>query len=194
MVTMMSTGDEAPKGFEGYFTDKERDAKGALTIDCVALKQLSQGEIDEMDALRTRALDNYTATTGNELERISIHDELALAPEGSDPAEKLIFRAYKGGDLVAYAHVLCGWPRANEWTVEQLLLDPTYRLKGIGTKVIGAVESLARTAEARTTSILSLPSREGAQSFWNHLGYEDKTEELKDELSGSHLKIMRKVL
>lgn len=195
MVTMMPTGEEPPKGFEGYFNDKKaRAAQGDLTINCVTLSQMAPGEIAELDELRTRALDNYCATTGNEVRRIPIEEELELAPSGSTPSDKLIFRAYQKGTLVAYAHVLCGWPKHNEWTVEQLLLDPTYRLKGIGTKLISAIENLARTAEVRAASILSLPSRPGAQSFWCHLGYEDKTDELGGELSGSFLNIMRKVL
>ena len=195
MVTMMPTGEEPPKGFEGYFNDKKtRAAQGDLVINCVTVSQMAPAEIVELDELRTRALDNYCATTGNEVRRIPIIEELELAPKGSTPSDKLVFRAYQRGELVAYAHVLCGWPEANEWTVEQLLLDPTYRLKGIGTKVIGAIENLARTAEVRAASILSLPSRPGAQSFWEHLGYEDKTSELADELGDSFLNIMRKVL
>ena len=117
MVTMMPTGEEPPKGFEGYFNDKKaRAAQGDLTINCVTLSQMAPGEIAELDELRTRALDNYCATTGNEVRRIPIEEELELAPSGSTPSDKLIFRAYQKGTLVAYAHVLCGWPKHNEWS------------------------------------------------------------------------------
>lgn len=195
MVTMMPTGEEPPKGFEGYFDSKKvRAAQRDLYITCVTLAQLTPAEIAELDELRTRALDNYVATTGNEVCRTSIEEELALTPKGTASADKLVFRAYQKDVLVAYAHVLCGWPKPNEWTVEQLLLDPTHRLKGIGTKVITAIENLARTAEVRAASILSLPSRPGAQTFWSHLGYEDKTAELSSELDGFALTVMRKVL
>lgn len=195
MGTKMPTGQEPPKGFEGYFNDKQaNEDKGGIEINCVTLSQMASGEILELDELRQRALDNYTATTGQEVTRLPIQEELELAPAGSTPSDKLIFRAYVDGALVAYAHVLCGWPRPNEWTVEQLLLDPTHRLKGIGTKVIASIEALARTAEIRAASILSLPTRDGAESFWMHLGYEDKTAELASQLDGSFVNIMRKEL
>lgn len=194
-MSMMPTGEEPPKGFEGYFNEKQTQGERAgLEINCVTLSQIAPGEIAELDELRQRALDNYTATTGHEVTRLPIREELELAPQGSTPSDKLIFRAYESGVLVAYAHVLCGWPRANEWTVEQLLLDPTRRLKGIGSKLIDSVEQLARTAEVRATSILSLPTRDGSSSFWDHLGYVDRTSELAAELGGSVVTVMRKEL
>lgn len=195
MATKMPTGQEPPKGFEGYFNDKQsREDQGGLQINCVTLSQMAPSEVFELDELRQRALDNYTKSTGQQVKQLPIREELELAPAGSTPSDKLIFRAYDDGSLVAYAHVLCGWPRSNEWTVEQLLLDPTHRLKGIGSKLIDSIESLARTTEVRAASILSLPTRENAESFWEHLGYEDKTTELSHELSGTFVNIMRKEL
>ncbi len=192
---MVTTDEEAPKGFEGYFADKQDpENREGLVMNCVTLSQMASSEIAELDELRRRALDNYEATTGKEAMRLPINEELGLAPEGSTSSDKLIFRAYKDGSLVAYAHVLCGWPCANEWTVEQLLLDPTHRLQGIGSKLIDAIEQLARTAEVRATSILSLPTRDGAESFWRHLGYQDRTAELASQLGGSVVTVMRKEL
>lgn len=190
-------GDGAPKGFEGYFNDgRDRDRRSALRITCSTLSQLSDKEVAELDALRQRALDNYESASGDHVERRPIREELGCVPgvAGLAPSDKLVFRSYDGDELIAYADVACGWPRPIEWTVLQLLLDPAHRLKGVGSALIGSIERLARTAEVRATSILSLPTRDGATSFWEHLGYADKTSELADEVHGSVVTVMRKEL
>lgn len=186
-MVKLPTGDESPKGFEGYFADKRaRDEQGAVRLDCVSVSQLAGEEIAALDALRERALANFTKTTGHEVVHAPIMEELARVPEGKSLSDKLVFRAFHEGHLVAYVHVICGWPKNNEWTIEQLLLDPEHRLQGIGTKLIQDVESLAETAEVRATSILSIPSRPGSDSFWSTIGYEDKTQELGEQVSETY--------
>lgn len=194
MVSMSFEG-KSPRGFGGDLgADDTGRARDGLTITCVTLNQLSEKDVAQMDEARTRALDAFEKSNGVDLVRKPITEELNYLPEGMTPLDKLIVRAYEKDTLVAYAHVLSGWPRATEWTVEQLILDPQHRLQGIGTKVIQEIESLASSAEIRTTAILSVPTRPGAASFWNTLGYQDSAEELGPTLGQENLRVMRKGL
>jgi GNAT superfamily N-acetyltransferase len=174
MVTMSYDG-KSPSDFGNSFDKNAGSAHvGDLEIRCATLNQLSDTDIEQLDAVRTRALDSYERETGNVVERTPIREELQTLPSGLTTLDKLVLRAYYKDQLVAYAHVLCGWPHSTEWTIEQLILNPDFRLKGIGTKVVSAIEDLASHAEIRATAIISMPSRPGAESFWNHLGYESE--------------------
>lgn len=194
MVSMSFDG-RSPRGFRGDLgADENSRVRDGLTITCVTLDQLGEKDVEQLDAARTRALDAFEEANGIDLSRKPIKEELDHLPDGLTPLDKLILRAYEGDSLVAYAHVLCGWPLPTEWTVEQLILDPQHRLQGIGTKVIEEIESLASSAEIRTTSILSVPTRPGAASFWNALGYQDTSEDLAPSLGEGHVRVMRKGL
>ncbi len=196
-MAKLPTGDEPPKGFERYVEDKWRAAsRTGVQIGYVGMNQLSRPEIVELEKLRDRALENFMSATGHELHPLPIEEELELAPEGKSISDKLLFRAYNDGTLVAYAHVIMGWPKSDEWAIEQLLLDPVHRLQGIGSRLIAEVEEVARTAEVKATSILSLPTRPDSESFWKHVGYTDKTEELAEDLGNAKdfVNILRKEL
>ncbi len=149
-------------------------------------------------SLRERALTNFAEQTQDAfvMPKESAREELFRLPEGKELDDKLVLRAIAEDTVVAYCHVLCGWPRANEWTIEQLLLDPEHRLKGIGSLLIKQIERLAETAEVRATQILSVPSRPRSSEFWSTIGYEDQTDELKDTVQDTYgyMTIMRKKL
>ncbi len=90
---------------------------------------------------------------------------------------------------------LTEWPEHDDWSIEQLVLDPAYHLHGVGSTLVSSVENLARTAEARAASIFSIPSRPTSPSFWCHMGYADKTGEFEGHLGGStYCSILRKEL
>ena len=193
-MVMKSFEDKLPKGFGDFFDKNGSAHAGDLEIRCTTLDQLTDKDVEQIDAVRERALDSFEHDTGNRVSRVPISEELRMLPEGLTPLDKLVLRAYEGDKLVAYAHVLCGWPHSTEWTIEQLILNPDYRLKGIGTRVVSAIEELANHAEIRATAIMSMPSRPGAASFWNKLGYETEEKPAKEKFGDASVNILRKSL
>lgn len=164
-------------GFESFFGQADTHAHSELTFSCVPVSKLTVEEIHQLASLRDAALGRFMQDTGCILPSSTIQEELEFLPPKKTLDEKLLVSAWHDGELVAYCHVLCGWPCTSEWAIEQLLLKPQHRLHGIGSKLIAFVEELARTAEVRATSILSLPSRPNSTSFWDFVGYQDKTAE-----------------
>lgn len=164
---------EVPKGFEAYFAHKKVSAqREKLKALCYSINQLDGRDLSDLEALRFAALKSYEELTGVVLPYSNLYDELHDLPEGHQLSDKLVIKAYDEQDeLAAYAQVICSWPSYNSWTIDQLLLHPDKRGKGIGSKLIHIIENLARTAEVKVTSILSIPARPYSESFWETIGY-----------------------
>lgn len=192
-------GDNTPgqtTGFESFFGQAQARSSADLTFACTPVSKLGQDDIARLEELRSLALRQFVQDTGCSLAPSSLKEELEFLPPHKTLDEKLLVSACYSGELVAYCHVLCGWPQASEWAIEQLLLRPQHRLHGIGSKLIAFVEELARTAEVRATSILSLPSRPNSASFWDFVGYQDKTAEDAEKIKAVYacMNIMKKEL
>lgn len=166
---------ESSCGFRAYYEQKKLTSqRESLEIQCTPLVHLTTAEQADVERLRARALENYEKTTGYTLEKQPFYEEFFCVPDGVRREDKLIFRAFDKGTLIAYAQVICGWPAHNEWAVDQLIIDPASARQGIGSKLINQIENIARTAEITATSIVSLPTRPESDSFWRAIGYSDE--------------------
>lgn len=160
------------KGFDAYFADRKLNAqREKASIDCKSVVYLSKEEIEELDQLRIAALSNYSQEIHADVSPIKIEEELAYVPSSLKLTDKLVFRMCDQGVLLAYALVFCSWPKVDEWTIEQLYINPSYKRQGLGSKLINKIENVARTAEIKATSILSMPKRSNSESFWKIIGY-----------------------
>ena len=190
---------QGPKGFEGYFGGQKQGEQGEGTpgfkVTCITADCLLPDDLAQIEEVRRAALTEYISATGNELEVPTFAEELLQVPAGMELSDRLVLRAFDGEDLAGYIQVLTEWPEHDEWSIEQLVLDPAYHLHGVGSTLVSSVENLARTAEARAASIFSIPSRPTSPSFWCHMGYADKTGEFEGHLGGStYCSILRKEL
>ena len=178
---------DQPKGFDAYFADKKlKSQREKAQVDCKSVLFLTKEEISELEDMRARALDEYCKEYGICLESKDIEEELAALPDRLKLSDKLIFRMSDQGVLLAYALVFCSWPKIEEWTIEQLYINPDYKRQGLGSKLINQIENVARPAEIKATSILSAPKRPKAESFWKTIGYREQegfeTQVFKKEL------------
>ncbi|MDO5043738.1 MAG: GNAT family N-acetyltransferase [Coriobacteriia bacterium] len=183
--------------FDNYFTlNKVRSGRENLKIDLLKITDLLPEDISELDKLRTAALNHYDETIVQKCKRIPIEDEIKYVPARLSMQDKLIFRAFEQANLLAYAQVFTGWPHFDEWTVEQLYIHPEYARQGLGSKLINSVENVARTAEIKATSVLTMPSREHADSFWRAIGYDDLSanQTIQVPRKFSNLRVLRKEL
>lgn len=175
MVNRASDGfekREAPKGFEAYFANRKISSmREKAVVDCRSVTQLKMRDKDDMAALRERAIKHLASTHGLPFEPATFVNELRMVPPGIKLTDKLVFRAFEEGRLVGYAQVISGWPKANEWAIDQLVIDPDHSQMGFGSKLINQVENIARTAEAKYTSVLSAVARPELDEFWRAIGY-----------------------
>ncbi|MDR3037253.1 MAG: GNAT family N-acetyltransferase [Coriobacteriales bacterium] len=164
----LPTGDEPPKGFESVMAAKPQT--NGLRIDCAFISQLHRSEILEIEALRALALANVGSLVGLTNEIISFDHEISLLP-GKQASDKLMFRAYRGKVLVGYALVVIGWPNPSEWVIQHLVINPEFRLQGIGTDIVKKIEDFAQRSEVDAASLFAIPLEERGTRFWEDIGY-----------------------
>ncbi len=175
MVTKpLPTGDETPEGFEQFYEDMRNSTLGIETtrVSRVAATQLSHSEIHALERLRNKAVEalgDFKNARGFEM---TFDREMNLWPEGKSPTDKLVFRDFKEGTLRGYALVVRGWPSADTWTIQHLIIDPDCRLQGIGKRIIDSIELDALSTTETTDKIVAVPVAESNDSFWKFNGYE----------------------
>jgi ribosomal protein S18 acetylase RimI-like enzyme len=145
-----------------------------LRVDTVLLSQLARVELSEIEALRSRALASIESLIGMTNKPLSFEREMNVIPDKAT-SDKLLFRAYRGTVLVGYALVVIGWPSVGEWVIQHMIIDPDFRLLGIGSSIVRAIEEFADASEVEATSIFAIPLQESGTSFWNNMGYVDET-------------------
>lgn len=168
-IVSLPTGEEPPKGFE-TLVNNDPTPKDGLRIDCVFLSQLSAIELAEIETLRGKALDTISNLVGLSNEALSFENETNLIPDKS-PSDKMLFRAYKDGWLAGYALVINGWPNPCEWVIQHMIIDPKYRLQGIGSTIVSTIEKYALSSEIEATSIFAIPLEKKGKDFWSFVGY-----------------------
>jgi len=171
-MVKMPTGEEAPAGFEKLYAARAAvPDQGEITINCVTVSQLAESEKAEIQNLRNRASDYFLEVAGTTTAQETFEDWLSFAPQGLSRSDQLIVRAYSGRYLTGYAHIICGLFDHDEWAILTVAVDPSFRLQGIGTKMIVKTEAYARRSSVRAINFAAVPTREGEESFWGSAGY-----------------------
>lgn len=178
----LPTGEEPPKGFE-TLVNHDQTPKDEIRIDCVFLSQFSSIELAEIETLRSKALDTISNLVGLTNETLSFERETNLLPDKS-ASDKMLFRAYKDGQLAGYALVINGWPNPCEWVIQHMIIDPEYRLQGIGSTIVSAIERYALSSEIEATSIFAIPLEKKGKDFWGFVGYTIETHRRLIKLAG----------
>lgn len=165
---ILPTGEEPPKGYESLSEIKEPTEE--LRINCAFISQLALIELSEINAMRKLAFSNIDELAGLTNDFVSFEEETNLLP-GKQASDKLLFRAYKGNTLVGYALVVIGWPKAGDWVIQHLIINPNYRLQGIGSSVVKKIEVFAHRSEVASNQVFAIPLEEKGAHFWQNLGY-----------------------
>jgi N-acetylglutamate synthase-like GNAT family acetyltransferase len=68
------------------------------------------------------------------------------------------------------------WPRFYEWgkigRISSLIVEPTFRRKGIGQKLIKEIETFAKQANCARIEVTSRSQRKDAHAFYEACGYD----------------------
>jgi GNAT superfamily N-acetyltransferase len=177
----LPTGEEPPKGYESFARKNTQD--DALRVDCAFISQLAKIEFAEIEEMRTKAFSLVNALVGLTNEIIPFVRETSVLPGKAD-SDKLLFRSYRGNVLVGYALVVIGWPEKSSWVIQHLVINPDFRLQGIGSSIVKKVEKYAQDSEVEATSIFAVPLEERGTEFWQNLGYVEETGRHSIKISG----------
>jgi len=171
----LPTGEEPPKGYESLMTAKPND--DGVSVDCVFISQLAQIEYAEIEAMRKLAFVGIDTLVGLTNDVISFEREINILP-GKENSDKLLFRAHIGKVLTGYALVVMGWPQKDSWVIQHLVINPEYRLKGVGSSIVARIENFAIRSEVEAARIYAIPLEESGEQFWKRLGYTVETARL----------------
>src|SRR5262249_45622080 len=94
----------------------------------------------------------------------------ALAP-GCAPEDKHIFGFFDGADLIGVLDVVRGYPEPRTWFVGLLLLDAAWRGRGLGERIMAALEGRVLAAGGARLELLVQDTNPGGLRFWTGLGF-----------------------
>jgi ribosomal protein S18 acetylase RimI-like enzyme len=168
----LPTGEEPPKGYESLIVKPSQEDD--LRVNCVFISQLAKIELAEIEEMRTKAFSRVNALVGLTNEIVPFEREASVLPGKAD-SDKLLFRSYRGKTLVGYALVVIGWPEKSSWVIQHLVINPDFRLQGVGSSIVKKVEKYAIVSEVEATSLFAVPLEERGTEFWRNLGYVEET-------------------
>lgn len=109
-----------------------------------------------------------------------------VIPDDALPERHHVFGIWKESRLDGVLAVLRGYREAKDWWIGLLLLDPSQRGNGLGSRVVDSVLAWAReSGVAETIWIAVAPRNEKALRFWRGRGFVDRNP------SGQHLLLSR---
>jgi len=103
----------------------------------------------------------------------------------------VIYRAYQGKELVAYAEVLRGFAHRRQWIIGIVLVDPAMRGVGIGQAIVEAVAEDARTGGVESLAVGVIATRERSLAFWVREGFTTEVKRRPMTVAGVQTEVVR---
>ena len=122
---------------------------------------LAAADLHEMLDLLTRAEDLFREICYPSPTPDSLQADFDTTPAGFSRADKLAYRAFRGGRLAGYVDVLRGFAHSAQWFIGFAVVDPTMQSMGIGQAMVEAVAEDARAAGIAPTRRVDLPPLAG---------------------------------
>jgi GNAT superfamily N-acetyltransferase len=169
-IKPLPTGEEPPKGYESIAAEPQTDD---LRVDCAFISQLAKIEFAEIEEMRHAAFSRVNELIGLTHEIVPFDREINILP-GKEDSDKVLFRAYRGNVLVGYALVVIGWPEKSAWTIQHLVINPEYRLQGVGSVIVDKAEKYAHDSAVAASSLFAIPLEEKGTDFWKAHGYAEE--------------------
>lgn len=135
-----------------------------------ALRELTEAELDAVQALLDRSHDYYVLATGAGPKATAARDVWNALPPGTPRSAKLTLGVHDPG-LVGLVDVVRGWPRPDAWLIGLLVLEPAARGRGLGAHIVGAIDARASDAGAKTLRVAVVHANTPALAFWRRLGF-----------------------
>jgi GNAT superfamily N-acetyltransferase len=170
---ILPTGEEPPKGYEAIA--KLNDTNDTIHVHGSLLSQLSRGELREIETLRNKALTRVNEYLGMTKEPQSFTDEKNIIPDKTT-SDKMLFCARLEHQMVGYGFVVIGWPEPTSWLIQHMIIDPEYRLRGIGSAIVDKIETYAVDSDIDAASIYAIPIQKSGIDFWQTRGYTKASE------------------
>lgn len=129
--------------------------------------------IPKLQGLLEKCADYNLLVSGNPPSATAAQSLLTECPPGRSIEDKVVIGiSTTDARLVGVLDAIRGYPRAECWWVGLLLIDPSYRNKGLGRLIYQSFEQWAGQLGGKYILISVIEENEGAYRFWQSLGFE----------------------
>lgn len=150
-------------------------ADPGFVLDGYEVVRLGRERAADLQALYERCTDYHQLYEGIPTRPTTAAEELLALPSGKGLRDKFALGIYTAdGALIGYLDLIRDFPRAGEWWLGLLMLDPRVRAKGLGSAVYhGAAEWTARRG-AGAIWLAVLEQNSSVERFWKRHGFEEQ--------------------
>lgn len=148
-----------------YLTKQQTDATRLTLLDASAALKLQ--------ILLEQCTDYYVLADGRPPAPSAAADEFIDVPAGLSPELKFIYAVEnQQGNYHAMIEGLRHYPTSGVWYIGLMLVHPTLRSTGVGSRLFARFEALALTQGARELRLCVFDENPGSLKFWTRLGFE----------------------
>ncbi|KKL00488.1 GNAT family N-acetyltransferase [Rheinheimera mesophila] len=153
------------KAATGCLTQQQTDANSLTLLDPSAAPKLQM--------LLEQCTDYYVMADGCPPAPSAAADEFGYVPAGLSPDSKFIYAAEnQQGNYHAMIEGLRHYPSSGVWYIGLMLVHPTLRSTGVGSRLFARFEALALTQGARELRLCVFDQNPESLKFWTRLGFE----------------------
>jgi GNAT superfamily N-acetyltransferase len=143
-------------------------------IDGYDVRRLSAADAGDLQALYERCSDYHEQHEGVPTRPDAAEEGLAALPPGTPADDKFALGIYRpGGGMAAYLDLVRDYPSAGEWQIGLLMIDPSLRGAGLGSRVSRAALEWMATLGARNVTLGVLEHAPDAERFWRRMAFKE---------------------
>jgi ribosomal protein S18 acetylase RimI-like enzyme len=166
-------------------------------IDGYDVRRLSTADAADLQALYERCSDYHEQHEGVPTPAGAAEEELAALPPDTPADDKFALGIYAhDGRMAGYLEMVRDYPSAGEWQIGLLMIDPSLRGAGLGSRACRAALEWMAARGARNVTLGVLEHAPDAERFWRRMGFEEVRRQPYTSPSGreSRLIVMRQTL
>jgi len=139
------------------------------------LTQLGPADIPQIQRLFERCTEFFQLVEGAPPGPDEGANELNYVAPGKTIDDTVSFGVFDGDRLVAFAGLLRDYPKAPEWWLGLLLLDPAERGRGFGARIVQEILDWIAAQSGTTTLWIAVQTQnEAGERFWRRIGFEEQ--------------------
>jgi GNAT superfamily N-acetyltransferase len=134
---------------------------------------VGEGDIEALNRLHARCADYVELITGAPPQGREGEELYWRLPPERPPEAKVLLglRPREGGDLVGVVELIRDHRRRGDWCLSLLVMEPGWRGKGLGARLVEALFAAMRDEGGETACLVVQKQNEGALRFWTRMGF-----------------------
>jgi ribosomal protein S18 acetylase RimI-like enzyme len=147
-----------------------REAAEAAELE---IRELGADDADAVQTLLATDPDHFELTYGQPPRPSDARELIAGLPAGAAPGSKVLVGGYERDRLVAVAELIHDHPAPGTWTYGFLLVDPSRRRAGLGSRMTDWVERTVAEGGGRAIRFDVIEANEASRTLFEKRGYRE---------------------